>query len=57
MMYFDSIIDLLFMNGHGVYVWSAYAIGFVIVAALVWSPLSRHAQLRQQILQRLEQGK
>ena len=49
-MYFDSLQDLFFMNGHGVYVWSAYAIGFVVLAVLVWQPLTHHAQLRDSIL-------
>ncbi len=54
-MYFESVHDLLFMNGHGVYVWGAYGIGFVVLVALVWQPLARHAQLRQQILRQLQQ--
>ncbi len=41
-MYFDSLHDLLAMNGHGVYVWSAYFIGFGVVFLLVLSPLLRH---------------
>ncbi len=49
-MYFDSLYDLFFMNGHGVYVWSAYGIGFVVLAALVWHPVARHTQLKKNIL-------
>ena len=49
-MYFESLHDLFFMNGHGMYVWSAYAIGFAVLAALLWFPLSRHAQLKKNIL-------
>lgn len=49
-MYFESLQDLFFMNGHGVYVWSAYAIGFAVLAVLIWQPLIRHAQLRDSIL-------
>ena len=50
-MYFDSLQSLFFMNGHGVYVWSAYAIGFTVLTGLIWQPLARHAQLRDSILQ------
>lgn len=50
-MYFDSLHDMLYMNGHGVYVWGAYAIGFFTVAALVIHPLLRHRRLRASILQ------
>jgi len=49
-MYFDSLQSLFYMNGHGVYVWSAYAIGFAVLAVLVWQPLIRHTQLRNSIL-------
>jgi heme exporter protein D len=52
-MYFESLKDLFFMNGHGAYVWSAYGIGFAVLVALVWLPLSRYAQLKQSILQQL----
>jgi heme exporter protein D len=50
-MYFDSLHDLFYMNGHGAYVWSAYAIGFITVAILVIHPLLRHRRLRSSILQ------
>lgn len=56
-MYFDSLLDLFLMNGHGAYVWSAYAIGFIVLAALVIQPLSRHAQLRKNILRQLDEEK
>ncbi len=50
-MYFASLHDLLFMNGHGAYVWASYGIGFVVIAALIFQPLLRHKKLRGQILQ------
>ncbi|HQQ62468.1 MAG TPA: heme exporter protein CcmD [Pseudomonadales bacterium] len=56
-MYFDSLHDLFWMNGHGIYVWSAYAAGFIVLAALVIQPLARHAQLRKQILRQLDEEK
>ena len=49
-MYFESLQSLFYMNGHGIYVWSAYAIGFAVLAALIWQPLVRHTQLRDSIL-------
>lgn len=49
-MYFETLHDLFFMNGHGTYVWSAYGIGFVVLAVLVWLPLSREARLKASIL-------
>lgn len=40
-MYFDSLHDVLHMNGHGAFVWSAYAIVLGVLIALVYVPLSR----------------
>jgi len=54
-MYFESLQDLLFMNGHGAYVWSAYTIGFAVLAVLIWQPLNRHAQLRDSILRQSDE--
>lgn len=56
-MYFETIQDLFYMHGHGAYVWSAYAIGFAVLAALVWLPLSRHTQLKKTILRQLAEEK
>ncbi len=56
-MYFDSLRDLLLMNGHGAYVWSAYLIGYAVLVGLVCHPLMRHKQLRKQILRQQEQDK
>jgi heme exporter protein D len=41
-MYFASLQELIAMNGHGPYVWGAYGIGFVVIAALVYWPIQRH---------------
>ena len=54
-MYFESLQSLFYMNGHGVYVWSAYAIGFAVLIGLIWQPLARHAQLRDSILRQLNE--
>jgi len=38
-MNFNSFAEFLAMGNHGVYVWSAYGIGFVILVLNVVSPL------------------
>ena len=38
-MYFDSFSSLVHMDGHGVYVWSAYGIGMAVIAYNVIVPL------------------
>jgi heme exporter protein D len=50
-MYFASLHDLIFMNGHGVYVWGAYGISFFTLITLVWHAVSRHTKLRKEIAQ------
>ena len=37
-MYFDSLTAVMHMNGHGIYVWMAYAITMVLLSWLLWSP-------------------
>ncbi|MDH4042251.1 MAG: heme exporter protein CcmD [Gammaproteobacteria bacterium] len=48
-MYFDSLSAALSMDGHGPYVWSAYAICLVVVALILLAPRRR----RRNILRRL----
>jgi heme exporter protein D len=38
-MYFDSVQALLEMEGHGVYVWSAYGVALTMIIILVASPI------------------
>jgi heme exporter protein D len=48
-MYFESLHDALNMNGHGAFVWGAYAITLGVLAGLVYVPLNRTRQfLREQ---------
>lgn len=54
-MYFESLHELINMNGHGVYVWSAYGAGFAVLGGLVWQALARQRVLRQQIIRQLEE--
>jgi len=37
-MHFDSIAAAMHMDGHGIYVWSAYAITLVLLVWLLWAP-------------------
>lgn len=57
-MYFENFTALMHMDGHGVFVWSAYAITFVVLATLVISPmLKKRRFISQQRMQlRREQG-
>lgn len=48
-MYFDSFESLLYMEGHGVFVWPAYLITIVMLLFMVISPLRR----KKKILERL----
>lgn len=47
-MYFASVQDLLTMDGHGIYVWSAVIISLLVLGWLVVAPmLSRRALLKE----------
>lgn len=61
-MQFDSFQALMTMEGHGPYVWTCYAVFFVLMIALaVWSRRQRKALIRQQVrqhaLQQRQQGR
>ncbi len=43
-MQFDSLAAFMSMEGHGVFVWSVYAITLVVMIALVVAPLRRNKQ-------------
>ena len=40
-MQFESFADLMSMGGHGIFVWSVYAITFIVLLSLVLTPLFR----------------
>lgn len=44
-MYFDSLRALLDMDGHGLYVWSAYGISLMVMILLVLAPFRRRRRL------------
>ncbi len=48
-MYFDSFGALLAMDGHGGFVWSAYLITLLVIAALLLLPLRRQRTVLRQI--------
>jgi heme exporter protein D len=46
---FESFADFIAMNGHGPYVWSAYAITFAVLIFLLVSPvMQKKAFIKQQ---------
>lgn len=53
---FESIADFIAMNGHGPFVWAAYAITFAVLIFLLVSPLlQKKAFIKQlQKTQKLE---
>jgi len=48
-VYFQDIASVLHMDGHGIYVWSTYGIGLLIVAYNVLAPLRHKKQVIGQI--------
>jgi heme exporter protein D len=48
-MYFDSVGAMLAMDGHGVYVWSAYFIAIAVVVALLLAPGRRRRKFLQNL--------
>jgi heme exporter protein D len=52
-MYFDSLAQLWHMDGHGPYVWSAYAIVLLVLIGLVRAPLARRRRALERVRARL----
>jgi len=48
-MYFDSLQALLSMEGHGVYVWMAYLVTTVVIAAVLLAPMRRRQRFLRQL--------
>lgn len=58
-MYFDSVSAALSMDGHGVFVWTAYAVTTVVILSLLLAPGRRQRSLLRQLageLKRSEDG-
>ena len=55
-MYFDSVADALTMGGHGIFVWGAYGITFLIVFLVLMRPVmsirALNASIRQEALRK-----
>ena len=54
-MQFENLNALLAMDGHGPFVWSAYAIALIVLVAIAWLPLARQRRFlreQQQMAQR-----
>ena len=43
-MYFESLAEVWDMDGHGVYVWLAYALTALPLVLMVWLPVKRMRQ-------------
>ncbi len=48
-MYFDSLQALVQMEGHGAFVWAAYAITFVVLLSMLLAPRRRSRRQLQQV--------
>jgi heme exporter protein D len=49
---FETLAELWAMKGHGPFVWSAYAITFIALIYLIWSPLKQQRVLLAHIKKR-----
>jgi heme exporter protein D len=52
-MYFDNLSDLMLMDGHGGFVWAAYAIALTVLVLLVALPLKRKSRFLHLLKQRI----
>lgn len=52
-MSFDSFADFIAMGGHGIYVWSSYALGLAVLLANVLSPIMARKRLITDQLRRI----
>jgi len=50
-MYFDSIKDLLLMDGHGVFVWTCYLVCFISLGFFAVQTALEQRAIKQQIRQ------
>jgi len=51
-MQFDSINAFLAMGGYGFYVWLSYGVSIFTLALLIFSSITNHKKIKQQIAQR-----
>ena len=43
-MFFDDLASAWYMDGHGVFVWSAYGVTAMVVLYLLLAPIRRNGQ-------------
>jgi len=55
-MYFESFQTALAMDGHGVFVWTAYAITLAVLVLLVTVPRRREQRVRRQLAARFKRN-
>ncbi len=48
-MYFQSLNELLHMDGHGAFVWTAYIITIAVIAVILVAPLRRQRGVLRQL--------
>ncbi len=48
-MYFDSVSDLITMDGHGIYVWVAYAVCFSLLVGFALQTWKEQTSIKQRI--------
>ncbi len=51
-MYFSTFHDLMYMSGHGFYVWMAYSISLTVLMGLTVYPLRKKTRMLNAIRQR-----
>ena len=55
-MYFDSLHALLTMDGHGVYVWTAYLVTVAVIATVLLAPVRRRKRFLLQLAAELKRA-
>ncbi len=55
-MYFDSLQAALHMGGHGFFVWTAYAVTVVTIAAILITPVLRRRRFLRQLTGQLKRA-
>ena len=56
-MYFDSLSAVLHMDGHGGFVWAAYAITLVVLVLLLVAPGRRQKKFLQRLAGELKRAR
>ena len=48
-MYFDNLSQALHMDGHGVYVWTVFAVSMLVVAGMLFLPRQREKSVLKEV--------